>query len=49
MGKDRKPLSKRKLIKKKIRKALRPNNIGKVLIVAATIALLATSILPYLF
>ncbi len=49
MGKERKPLSKRKIIKKKIRKALKPKNVGKVLIVAATIALLATSILPYLF
>ena len=46
---SKKPLTTKKKIKKKIRKALRPNNIGKVLIVAATIALLATSILPYLF
>ena len=49
MGKDKKPLSKKKIIKKKIRKAFKPQNIGKVLIVAATIALLATSLLPYLF
>jgi len=49
MAKIKKPLSKRKIIKKKIRRAFKPNNIGKVLVVAATIALLATSILPYLF
>jgi len=44
-----KPISKRKLVKKKVKRALRPQNIGKYLIIAATIALLATSILPYLF
>lgn len=44
-----KPVSKKKLIKKKVKRALRPKNIGKALIFAATIALLATSLLPYLF
>ncbi len=44
-----KPIPKKKLIKKKIRRALRPSSIGKFLIFAATIALLATSLLPYLF
>jgi len=44
-----KPISKRKLIKKKVKRALRLKNIGKYLIIAATIALLATSLLPYLF
>jgi len=43
----KKPLKKR--VKKKVRKALKPKNIGKLLIFAATIAVLATSLLPYLF
>lgn len=49
MSKDllkKKPLKKR--IKKKFRKAFKPKNIGKFLIVAATAAVLATSILPYI-
>ncbi len=43
-----KEIPKKKLIKKRVKRALRPRNIGKILIIAATIALLATSILPYL-
>lgn len=45
----KKPLTLKKKIKKKIRKAFKPKNIGAFLVVAATIALLATSLLPYLF
>ena len=41
--------SKAKKIKKIIKKAFRLKNIGKFLIFAATISLLATSLLPYLF
>jgi hypothetical protein len=43
---QKKPLKKR--VKKKIRKAFKPRNIGKALIIAATAAVLATSILPYI-
>ncbi|MFC1722229.1 hypothetical protein ACFL0C_01120 [Patescibacteria group bacterium] len=51
MAKNKEPkiITKRKRVKKLFRKALKPNNIGKALIIAATIALLATSIHPYLF
>jgi hypothetical protein len=40
--------SKKKVIKKKIKKALKPKNIGKLLILLATISLLASSLLPVL-
>ena len=43
-----KNISKKKKIKKLIRKAFKPANLGKALIFASTIALLATSILPYI-
>ncbi len=42
-------ISKAKAIKKKIRRAFRPKNIGSVLVLIATIALLLTSLLPYMF
>jgi hypothetical protein len=48
MAKKPKEISKKKIIKKKIKRAFRPKNIGGALIALATLALLATSILPYL-
>jgi len=50
MSKEKDQLSPRsRQFKKKIKRALRPKNIGKFMIVLATIALLATSLIPYIF
>jgi hypothetical protein len=48
MFKNKKEISKKKLLKKTIKKALKPKNIGRFLILLATISLLATSLLPVL-
>lgn len=48
MAKQKKELTKTKKLKKAIKRALRPRNIGSILVVLATLALVATSILPYI-
>jgi len=40
---------KKKALKKKLRKIFRKENVVKMIILIATIALILTSILPYLF
>lgn len=48
MFEKKKEISKKKRFKKLFRKAMKPKNIGRFLILLATISLLATSLLPML-